>query len=59
MDDENLNHLISKIEEGKIPLHLLLNRLFESVIALNNKIDQLDKKLEPFSQLAYLSIQSV
>jgi len=56
LTDKNSNHhldqLLSKIEEGKIPLHLHLSRIFDLVIALNNKIDQLDKKLESLPHLA-------
>jgi len=54
---DDLNQLLSKIEQGKIPLHLLLNQLFELVIALNDKIDGLDKKLESFPQLADIKKQ--
>lgn len=57
MEEEDLNQLLSKIEHGKIPLHLFLNRIFELVVALNDKIDGLDKKLESFPQFADIKKQ--
>lgn len=50
--DDHLDQLLSKIEEGKIPPYLLLNQIFELVIRLNDKIDQLDEKIKLLPQLA-------
>lgn len=54
---DNLDQLLNEIEQGKIPLHLLINRVFELVIGLNDKIDQLDQKLILLPQLADIKKQ--
>ena len=53
--DAYIDQLLTEIEGGQVPLHLIVSRLLELLIKLDEKERQLDSLIKSFPQLSDIS----
>ena len=47
-----ISDLLDKIEQGNIPSEIIINRLFEMIVELNDKVDCLNQKFIHLSDIS-------